>query len=249
MDLIKTVQQKYLKKNLPEVRVGDKIVVSFRIKEGNKERIQNFEGIVIALRGQGTAKMVKVRKIATGSIGVERTFPINGPTIAGIKIVKRGNVRRAKLFYLRDRIGKKATKIKEGRMKEGEALLWEAVANTDDTENNTDSTNEVVSNGDDVKEARVGSGEQGAEKDEKESVKSESESAEPVTEEAENTEKEKEAAEKEPAEDNDKKTAEESSEKSEEVSGEESAEPVTDEVKTEEAENTDKEKEVEEKKD
>lgn len=133
-NLIKTVQQKYLKKNLPEVRVGDKIVVSFRIKEGSKERVQNFEGIVIAMRGQGTAKMVKVRKIALGSIGVERTFPINTPTVAGIKIIKRGSVRRAKLFYLRDRIGKKATKIKEGKMKEGEALLWEAVADVPESE-------------------------------------------------------------------------------------------------------------------
>jgi len=96
-----------------EFSVGDTIKVSTTVKEGEKTRTQIFQGIVIAIRGTGEGKNFIVRKIAVGNIGVEKIFPINTPTVTGIEIVKKGKVRRAKLYYLRDLIGKKATKIKD----------------------------------------------------------------------------------------------------------------------------------------
>jgi large subunit ribosomal protein L19 len=96
-----------------EFGVGDTIKVSTTVKEGEKSRVQIFQGIVIAIRGAGEGKNFIVRKIAVGNIGVEKIFPVNTPTVTGIEIVKKGKVRRAKLYYLRDLIGKKATKIKD----------------------------------------------------------------------------------------------------------------------------------------
>lgn len=93
--------------------VGDTIDVAFKIKEGDKTRIQHFTGIVIAKKGAGVSKTFTVRKIATGGIGVERIFPLHSPNITSIKIKKRGKVRRAKLYYLRKRKGKAAMKVKE----------------------------------------------------------------------------------------------------------------------------------------
>ncbi len=103
-------------KNIPEFRAGDTLRVAVRIKEGNKERVQNFEGVCISLRGEGTGKSFTVRKIGANNVGVERIFPIYSNSIESIEVLRRGRVRRAKLFYLRDRKGK-AARIKELRRK------------------------------------------------------------------------------------------------------------------------------------
>ncbi len=103
-------------KNIPDFRAGDTVRVAVRIKEGNKERVQNFEGVCISLRGEGTGKTFTVRKIGANSVGVERIFPLYSDSIESIEVVRRGRVRRAKLFYLRDRKGK-AARIKELRRK------------------------------------------------------------------------------------------------------------------------------------
>lgn len=108
--------------------VGDTIKVSLIVKEGEKSRIQVFQGIVIAIRGTGEGKSFVVRKIAAGAVGVERILPINTPSISGIEIVKKGKVRRAKLYYLRDLLGKKATKIKDVFVKKGLSAMIEVPA-------------------------------------------------------------------------------------------------------------------------
>lgn len=110
MDAIKVIEEGY-KKEIPPFRVGDTVSVSMKIKEGEKERIQVFTGIVIARKGSGTRETFMVRKLSSG-IGVEKIFPINSPLIDNIKVVKEGVVRRAKLYYLRDKKGK-AAKVKE----------------------------------------------------------------------------------------------------------------------------------------
>lgn len=102
-----------LKKKIPPFAPGDTLKVSVKVIEGDKERTQNFEGIVIRQRGEGISKTFTLRRISYG-IGVEKTFPLYSPVIQKIKVVKQGKVRRAKLFYLRDRKGK-AAKIKERR--------------------------------------------------------------------------------------------------------------------------------------
>lgn len=112
MDAINYVQEQLSKKNnYPEFHPGDNISVSYRIVEGSKERIQVFKGDVIQIKGSGGTKTFTVRKMS-GSVGVERIFPFTTPTIVDIKVNKRGKVRRAKLFYLRELVGKKA-KIRE----------------------------------------------------------------------------------------------------------------------------------------
>ena len=103
-------------KNIPEFRAGDTVRVAVRIKEGNKERVQNYEGVCIALRGEGTGRTFRVRKMGANNVGVERIFPLYSESIESIEVVRRGRVRRAKLFYLRDRKGK-AARIKELRRK------------------------------------------------------------------------------------------------------------------------------------
>ena len=103
-------------KSIPEFRAGDTVRVAVRIKEGNKERIQNYEGVCIAIRGEGTGRTFNVRKIGANSVGVERVFPLYSDSIESIEVIRRGRVRRAKLFYLRDRKGK-AARIKELRRK------------------------------------------------------------------------------------------------------------------------------------
>jgi len=103
-------------KSVPEFRAGDTLRVAVRIKEGEKERVQNYEGVCIALRGTGTGKTMMVRRIGANSVGVERIFPIYSDSIESITVVRRGRVRRAKLFYLRGLKGKKA-RIKELRRK------------------------------------------------------------------------------------------------------------------------------------
>ena len=115
MDAVKFVQEQMNKENdWPAFRPGDNVVVSYRIIEGSKERIQDFRGDVIKIRGEGSNKTFTVRKISNG-VGVERIFPFSSPNIAEVKVLKRGKVRRAKLYYLRNLVGKKA-RIKERKM-------------------------------------------------------------------------------------------------------------------------------------
>lgn len=112
MDAIKFVQEQSLKLgDVQDFRPGDGVEVSYRIIEGDKQRIQIFKGDVIKISGEGLAKTFTVRKISNG-VGVERIFPFTSPNLAGVKVVKRGSVRRAKLYYLRGLLGKKA-RIKE----------------------------------------------------------------------------------------------------------------------------------------
>ncbi len=114
MDLIKYVQQTLTPvQDFPAFRAGDNISVSYKIVEGTKERIQLFKGDVIAISGEGPSRTFIVRKISNG-VGVERIFPFSSPSIVNIEVLKRGKVRRAKLFYLRALVGKKS-KIKERR--------------------------------------------------------------------------------------------------------------------------------------
>lgn len=110
-DLIKSIESEYIRTDLPKFLPGDTVKVHVKVIEGTRERIQIFEGIVIKIRGGGLSKTFTVRRISY-NVGVERTFPLNSPKIAKIEISKHGKVRRARLFYLRDRIGK-AAKVKE----------------------------------------------------------------------------------------------------------------------------------------
>ena len=110
-DLIKEFENEQLKKELPEIYVGDTVKVGVRITEGNKERVQPYEGVVIAKRHGGLNQTITVRRIFQG-IGVERVFMLHSPQVASLKVERRGKVRRAKLFYLRDRVGK-ATRVKQ----------------------------------------------------------------------------------------------------------------------------------------
>ncbi|MPZ73976.1 MAG: 50S ribosomal protein L19 [Nitriliruptorales bacterium] len=107
-----------LRDDIPEFRAGDTVKVHVKVTEGNRSRIQVFEGDVIARRGSGVRETFTVRKISFNAVGVERTFPVHAPVIDHIEVVRRGKVRRAKLYYLRDRVGKKA-KIKELRTPTG----------------------------------------------------------------------------------------------------------------------------------
>jgi len=114
MDLIKVVENEFaIEQNHPKFGAGDTITVSYKIKEGNKERVQNFRGVVIQVRGTGSTKTFTVRKMS-GNIGVERIFPMFSPFIDSIEVNKHGSVRRKRIFYLRERTGKKA-RIKEKR--------------------------------------------------------------------------------------------------------------------------------------
>lgn len=112
MDIIKSIESEQLKSDIPEFRPGDTVKVHAKIKEGQRERIQIFEGIVIKRQNGGLRETFTVRRIAYG-VGVERTFPVHSPMIAKIEVVRKGKVRRAKLYYLRGKIGKQATKVKE----------------------------------------------------------------------------------------------------------------------------------------
>ena len=108
MDIIKEIQKELVEvKEFPKFSAGDTVTVAYKIKEGNKERIQQFQGVVLQRRGTGTTETFTLRKMS-GNIGVERIFPVNSPFIDGITIVKRGAVRRARIFYFRERTGKSA---------------------------------------------------------------------------------------------------------------------------------------------
>jgi len=110
-NLIEGFENEQLKKELPEIYVGDTVKVGVKITEGNKERVQPYEGVVIAKRHGGLNQTITVRRIFQG-IGVERVFMLHSPQVASLKVERRGKVRRAKLFYLRDRVGK-ATRVKQ----------------------------------------------------------------------------------------------------------------------------------------
>lgn len=104
MNIIDTINDKQIKKDVPEFRVGDTVKVDVKIIEGNRERIQTFEGTVVARRGGSVSETFTVRKLSSG-VGVERTFPIHSPKVAGITVVRRGKVRRAKLTFLKGMVG------------------------------------------------------------------------------------------------------------------------------------------------
>jgi len=111
MDLVKSLSEQYMKSELPPMNVGDTVRVTVRVKEGNRERNQAFEGTIIAKKHGGVNETITVRRISY-NVGCEKVFPVHSPTIISIDTVRRGKVRRAKLYYLRDKIGKKA-KVKE----------------------------------------------------------------------------------------------------------------------------------------
>ena len=111
MDALKTIAHGSLKENAPQFGIGDTVRVDVKIREGDRERIQAFEGTVIAKRGSGVAETFTVRRVSYG-VGVERVFPLHSPNVADVKVVRYGKVRRSKLYYLRDRVGKSA-KVKE----------------------------------------------------------------------------------------------------------------------------------------
>lgn len=109
-------QREWMRQNIPAFRPGDTLRVNVRVKEGDKERLQAFEGICIARRGSGVSETFAVRKISNG-VGVERIFPVHSPMLADITVVRRGRVRRAKLYYLRHLVGSKATRIREKKVR------------------------------------------------------------------------------------------------------------------------------------
>ena len=111
MDALKLIAQDSLKNEVPEVKVGNTVRVHVNICEGERERIQVFEGTIIARKGAGVSETFTVRRVSYG-VGVERVFPVNSPNVAKVETVRRGKVRRSKLYYLRDRVGK-AAKVKE----------------------------------------------------------------------------------------------------------------------------------------
>ena len=111
MDVLKAITQEQIRTDLPKLEIGDTIKVFVKVKEGNRERVQMFEGTVIKKNHGGIQETFTVRRVSYG-VGVERTFPVNSPKIDHIEVVRHGKVRRAKLYYLRDRVGK-AAKVKE----------------------------------------------------------------------------------------------------------------------------------------
>ena len=129
MDIIKSIEHEQLKNKIPELKVGNTVKVHVRIKEGNKERIQVFEGIIIKVQGGGVNQTFTVRKTSYG-VGVEKTFLIHSPLVEKVELVRVGKARRARLFYLRDRVGKAAkTKEKVGaRIEDREIIIKEDLA-------------------------------------------------------------------------------------------------------------------------
>jgi large subunit ribosomal protein L19 len=111
MNALKLIAAESVKSDLPQFEIGDTVRVHVNIREGERERIQMFEGTVIARRGSGVSETFTVRRVSYG-VGVERVFPINSPNVQGVDIIRKGRVRRSKLYYLRDRVGK-AAKVKE----------------------------------------------------------------------------------------------------------------------------------------
>ncbi|ACM60074.1 large subunit ribosomal protein L19 [Caldicellulosiruptor bescii] len=127
MDIIREIESEMLRKDIPDFKPGDTVRVYFKVIEGGRERVQAFEGLVIKRRGKGLSETFTVRRISYG-IGVERVFPLHSPRLEKIEVIRRGKVRRAKLYYIREKIGK-AAKIKE------------LVQQPDKENNNTEETN------------------------------------------------------------------------------------------------------------
>ena len=111
MDALQIIAKDNIKSEVPQFSIGDTVRVSVNIREGQRERIQNFEGTVIAKRGSGVSETFTVRRLSYG-VGIERVFPLHSPNVVDVKVLRYGKVRRAKLYYLRDRVGK-AAKVKE----------------------------------------------------------------------------------------------------------------------------------------
>ena len=119
MKLVQEVTASQIRNDLPTIAIGDTVIVGVNIIEGNKKRVQDYQGLVIKMRGSGVSKSFTVRKNSNG-VGVERVFPMNSPIVAYVKVVSHGKVRRAKLYYLRNRVGK-ATRVKEDVLATNEA--------------------------------------------------------------------------------------------------------------------------------
>lgn len=115
MDIIRAIERQQIREDIPTVKVGDHVKVHYRIKEGDRERVQVFQGDVIRMSGSGARETFTVRKISF-SVGVERTFPLHSPKIAKLEVVRHGKARRAKLYFLRNKIGKAAV-LREKRIK------------------------------------------------------------------------------------------------------------------------------------
>lgn len=132
MDIIKSIEHEQMKNKIPELRVGNTVKVHVRVKEGNRERIQVFEGTIIKVQGGGINQTFTVRRIASG-VGVEKTFLVHSPAVEKVEVTRVGKARRAKLFYLRDRVGKSAkTKEKVGaRIQTNEIVLKEEAVETE----------------------------------------------------------------------------------------------------------------------
>lgn len=145
MDIIKAIEHEQLKAKIPDLKVGNTVKVHVRIKEGNKERIQIFEGIIIKVQGAGVNKTFTVRKISYG-VGVEKTFLIHSPLVEKVELVRVGKARRAKLFYLRDRVGKSA-KTKEligARIEDKEIIIKGEEAPVEEAVKTEETVTEVV---------------------------------------------------------------------------------------------------------
>jgi large subunit ribosomal protein L19 len=128
---VREIEKEALKDKIPDFRVGDTVRVEVEIVEGDRTRTQPFEGVVIARKGAGPRETFTLRRIASG-VGVERTFPLHSPRVATLKVVRRGKVRRSKLYYLRRKVGKKA-RVKEGRLRRAGAEAAEAEAPPEET--------------------------------------------------------------------------------------------------------------------
>lgn len=116
MDALKIIAQDSMKEATPKFQIGDTVKVAVRIREGSRERTQMFEGTVIAMRGSGISETFTVRRLSYG-VGIERVFPLHSPNVESVEVIRSGKVRRAKLYYLRDRVGK-AAKVKENLQKD-----------------------------------------------------------------------------------------------------------------------------------
>ena len=153
MDIIKSIEHEQLKNKIPELKVGNTVRVHVRIKEGNKERIQVFEGIIIKVQGGGVNQTFTVRKISYG-VGVEKTFLVHSPLVEKVELVRVGKARRARLFYLRDRIGK-AAKTREqvgARIEDREITIKEDIVDEPVVEETAEEVSEVEPAVEEVKE-------------------------------------------------------------------------------------------------
>jgi len=190
MDILKSIEHEQLKNKIPELKIGNTVRVHVRIKEGNKERIQVFEGIIIKKQGGGVNETFTVRRISYG-VGVEKTFLVHSPMVEKVELVRVGKARRAKLYYLRDRVGKAAkTKEKVGaRIENREIVIKEEVVpgeNTAEQEATAEEVAEAVAADNAIKaeEAKKAAEKEAAEETAKPEAKAEEVKEEPKAEEA-----------------------------------------------------------------